>query len=746
MQLTRNNPAKRFGEAFALGNGHMGEMVYGGIDEERIDISELTFFSGNRSDNDDRLGAARVFRKMRKAACEEDYPKLHKLAEDFVGVRNNYGTNLPVGVMKIKTGLKGESAREYERSLDLRRGTVSSSWISQGKNISTTAFSSHVRNVFCYEIKAEDKMLNLELTFTSPRDGKDEYVRYSSDSVYFETKACETMHSDGTSGTFLVGKAIIRSDGYPSVNEDSLKLKNASFMQIIFMMETDFKEEEKANKLQLQCMVNRRLLSLDKCSFEKLQKEHEEDMISLFDRVSIEINGDEYAHEVPLLFQMGRYLLYSSSREDSSLPTHLQGVWNDNVACRIGWTCDMHLDINTQMNYWPAEVTGISEVTKPLFAWIVDSLAVNGRKTAKESYGYRGWVAELVSNAWGFTAPYWAVPLAPCPTGGVWILTHMWEHYMFTSDKEFLRKYAYPVIKESVKFFVDYVFEDENGFMSCGPSISPENSFVIDENSDEKFYLSNGCTYEIVMIRELFDIYLKACEVLHRENKLTDKVREYINKLLPYRVTDDGKLAEWNHDYPSADLQHRHTSHLLGVFPFAQITPENKELAEAAEKSLEEKLKPIEGWEDTGWARSMLMLYEARLKHPQKAWNHMTSMMEHLLEPNGFIIHPPTRGAAAFDNVYELDGNTGFTSCVAEMLLQSHNNGIQLFPCLPEEWESGHVNGLMARGGVIVDLAWDKDKKEAWLTAKKTGSYKISMNGKKRELSLKAGERFHVGS
>lgn len=773
MQIKREKPAMRWGEAFAVGNGQIGGMIYGGVECERIDLSENTFFSGNADEKNNQENAAEAFKKMREYACKEDFVAVHEEAKKFIGVRQNYGTNLPVGNLWIQTGFSKESVENYERTLNLETGVASSEWEvlsrEEGKEkhiectetmekrckVHTRAFASHVHKLFCYEMKAEKEILQLEVGFQSQRELEcGEYVRYNSDSIYFECKAREQMHSDGTTGTFLVGKANLYCDGRPTVTETGVKFQNASRLCIYLMMETDFEEicdsalvltEEDYLKKRprLQCALNRRLVSFEEVSIDKLQDEHEKDMKELYGRVSLEIEGDGIASEIPLMFQMGRYLLYSSSREDSALPTHLQGIWNDNVACRIGWTCDMHLDINTQMNYWPAEVTNLPETVQPLFSWIENCLAVKGRQTARESYGLKGWVAELVSNSWGFAAPYWASPIAPCPTGGVWILTHMWEHYLSKQDRVFLEKEAYPLIKEAVEFFVDYLFEDGNGCLTCGPSISPENTFTV-AGSEKGCQISNGCTYEILMIRELFTIFLKASEILKKETKLTKKVRQDVKRLLPYQITEDGKIAEWSHSLPAVDSQHRHTSHLLGVFPFAQITPENKKYAEAAEKTIQAKLYPEENWEDTGWARSMLMLYEARLRHPEEAWKHICKMLEKLLEPNGFIIHPPTRGAAAFDNVYELDGNTGLTSCIAEMLMQSHNGVIRLLPCLPKEWKRGHVKGLIARGGVSVEIKWSGRKCEAWLTAKKSGVYTVAKGRKKWQVELKAGKCMKV--
>lgn len=735
MKITLNKEASRFGEAFAIGNGHMGAMVYGGIKTDRLDLSENTFFSGNKCVEDNQTGANAAFYKMREQTAAGDYAAALETSRKFYGKRGNYGTNLPVGQLLIERADEMGEAAGYERSLDLENGIVTSKYTQNGEQVSRQAFASHVHNVIVYEAVSDKNDMNLLFSFQSMREG--EYIKYHIGGIFFVCEALETMHSDGTTGTLLCGKVSIHTDGFPEVKENGVLIKRASRASVYITAITDFKEEalEKERQiLQLQMKMNRTFVKVDELAVEEILESHKKDMEELYSRVSLEIEGQPLVNR---MFQMGRYLLYSSSREDSLLPAHLQGIWNDNVACRIGWTCDMHLDINTQMNYWPSEVTNLPETAVPLFRWIREDLIPAGRIAAKESYGLNGWVGELVSNSWGYAAPYWASPLSPCPTGGVWTITQMWEHFLTSQDKDFLKKEAFPVIEEAAAFFCEYLFEDEkSGCLTCGPSISPENSFLVD---GKVYQMSNGCTYEIIMIRELFDIYLKACRVLGRKKKRTKEIAEKTGRLLPYRIKADGQIAEWNHDFPAADLQHRHTSHLLGLFPFAQITPEKEDLAKAAKAVITAKLTPEENWEDTGWARSMLMLYEARLRDPKKAYGHIESMLSNLLEPNGFIIHPPTRGAGSFDNVYELDGNTGLTSCIAEMLMQSHNGVIRILPCLPEQWYKGEVKGLCARGGVTVDISWDQSSCKVYLRSKNNRRISIQYGDSRKTISLKAG-------
>ena len=324
MQIKRTAPAQRWGEAFAVGNGQIGGMIYGGVSCERIDLSENTFFSGNADTENNQKGAAEAFKKMREYATKEDFVAVHEEAKKFIGVRGNYGTNLPVGSLWIHTGILPENVENYEQSLNLETGVVSSSWdMALGGDfcrVQTRAFASHVHKMFCYEIKAEQEILNLEVRFESPRDeAYGEYVKYNSDSIYFECKAREKMHSDGTTGTFLIGKANLYCDGRPKVTETGITFRDASKLVIYLMMETDFdeiredstvfaEEDYFRKRLRLQCAVNRRLVSFEEVAIEKILSEHEKDMKELFGRVTLEIDGEGHAKEIPQMFQMGRYL------------------------------------------------------------------------------------------------------------------------------------------------------------------------------------------------------------------------------------------------------------------------------------------------------------------------------------------------------------------------------------------------------------------------------------------------------
>lgn len=723
-RLKSKRGAVRWGEAYPVGNGHLGAMIYGSTPVNRIDLSQNTFYSGAKEEYCQE-GAAAAFQKMRVEAERGNYREVHETAEGFIGKRGNYGTNLPVGSLYIAYGTETQHVRLKERSLSILDGIAK-----RNINIEETdtyieekIFASNKDHVLAFQTDGTN-YFDIQFQLQLAAEGIVYYQGYDTHTqILFECHAHELLHCERKTGVTLNGQCILVSDGIVETDRQKISIRKCKWVHVFVNMQTDFLKlmgwEDRFEQIPLFTQAVENVIETvsntrkgaflknycDRCMGD-LYERHTQDVRSFMERSTLIISDTDRSigDEISFLYQYGRYLLLSSSREDSILPAHLQGIWNDNVACRIGWSCDMHLDINTQMNYWPAEVTNLSETTKPLFHWIEHALYPTGKVTAKKCYGLKGWVGEIVSNAWGYAMPYWASPIAPCPTGGVWILTHMWEHYLYTEDKLFLEQQAYPLIESAVLFFKDYVFETEKG-ISCGPSISPENSFRED---DRLYQISNGCTYELTMLRELFHIYLMAVKELKKEESdMIFAIEDKWKRLLPYRITKEGTIAEYHHDLEIPDKQHRHTSHLLGLFPFSQITPEKSpKLCKAVEKTILQKVTPIENWEDTGWASSMLMLYEARLGHGNQAYGHMRRVIEKLLEPNAMVYHPPTRGTDAFDHVYELDGNTGFVTCIAEMLLQSHDEIIRILPALPDAWESGEVNGLRARGNIVVNLQW----------------------------------------
>lgn len=762
MIINMDKPAKRWAEGFPLGNGFLGAMVYGDASNEIVDLSAAVWFSGNSDwENNCPEDAAKAFANMRQEVVSENFAVVRELTADYMGSRLNYGTNLPLAQLNIDCINKliseqSGAVRGYNRSLDLKTGICNVEWqrIAAENNSAGTNhreyFLSHADKVFAVRISGPDLLSGLEVGLSGDNLRTISYSDTSSCeddrgisgfSVSCElitsVSARESMHSDGTTGANgIVSMKVLSRGGKIICDEEYNKIVLSGSQECIILVAfaSDFEHEP----AQLKAYCNDVISSAAILGWESLRKRHIDDFSPAMERVQLKLGrnadwnkpADESVHDLAnssdedtrqglaaLLFQFGRYLLHSSSRSDSPLPAHLQGIWNDSVASRIGWTCDMHLDINTQMNYWPAEPTALSESTDPLLDWIENILVPSGRITAKKCYGLDGWAAELVSNAWGFSAPYWSPNLSPCPTGGAWLIQQLWQRYLFNRDDHELKSRIMPILYEAALFLSQYLFEiPGQKYLQSGPSISPENTFVV---KGELYQASLSPTYEIAVIRDIFQSYLDASKTTavqelndSRYQELALAIEKQLEKLPPYRIAPDGTICEWSHDHPAADSQHRHTSHLLGLYPYKQITHDKTpELAAAAQATIDKRMTPVDNWEDTGWSRSLLMLYSASLKKGDQAYEHIGSMMRDLLQEALLVKHPPTRGAPAFADVYEMDGNTGLTTCVAHMLLQSPEAGvIELLPALPTAWQEGYVKGLRAVGGLTIDMEWDKGR------------------------------------
>ena len=732
--LYHDTPSAVWQQAYPLGNGHMGVMCHGRPDGECMELSELTCFSGNREAGRLPQGAPAAFQRARDAAVAGEYQAMTRALEEFIPERGNFGTNLPMGHLRLACTAQGVP-HAYRRTLDLATGIVTVRYAQSGTLHLREAFLSHPDRVFSLRIEGlgADGVDGFHVGLDGA--GNPYRIRMADNVLLLDGEARETMHSDGASGVrFHVALRVAEGTVVPPATmtstdkhgpiEGGLQVRpsNGGVIHLLLAAATDFDQTDPASACRDWLDAACRL------PYGALRSRHMQDVAALDGRCRL-VLGDAWSAAakvctalptdqrierfrsggadpglVALLFRYGRYLLFSSSRETSPVPAPLQGVWNDAVACRIGWTCDMHLDINTQMNHWPAESTGLAACAHPLFRWIRDGLAPAGERTAKLAYGLDGWCAELVSNLWDFTAPYWHTNIAPYPTGGAWIAMHLWAHWLYTEDRGFLRDFLHPVLEGSARFFLGYLFENPaTGFLESGPSISPESHFMVD---GEAFSNSLSPTCEILVIREILDAYQQADHLLGLDQPLADQSRRAMPRLRPLRRAPDGTLAEWSHDFPAQDPQHRHTSHLLALYPFRRITMDTPELMEAARETLRRRTTPAEGWEDTGWARSMLMLYAARLGDGEAAEQHIRAMLAQLAQPNLLIRHPPTRGAPSFADVYELDGNTGVTACIAEMLVQNLDGEIHVLPALPAAWPEGRVSGLRAHGGWALDLCW----------------------------------------
>lgn len=704
-EITLIKSGQAFHEAFLTGNGLMGQAIFGQMVEEQIILTHHAFYSGETDRDEPSAEAPAFFRKARAAACLGDYAAADEAVEGFMGQKENYGTSLPVGTLKLQHQLV--DGHHYVRKLEMREGLVETRFVHAGGSHHRAAFCSHPDRVFVW-LEEDEALMDVVLSLDG---GAPCHCFAQGNQLIFETQALETIHSDGKCGTRLVGCiSVDAGDGHVKAGEGFLHVQGSRRWMLTLRMTSDYQLDESEPSVPYEewFELAKAEVTTPGCrlhDYETLKTRHKVDFSSLMDRFRIRLAGDEVAEYAERMVNLGRYLTVSGARSDASLPMSLQGVWNDKVACRIGWTCDMHLDINTQMNYWLCEQTGLHESHLPLFEWMKKRLIPHGERNARRHYGLSGWAGELVSNAWGYAQPYWNRSLAPCPACGAWQTLDLMTHYRRTGDRAFLHDTALPALRGAAAFFCQYVFADELGTMQTGPSISPENAFL--PSNDRHRYNSISPTFEVSMIRAVLSDYVEACEQLEIQEALCDRARKIVQKLPKPQVLQDGTLAEWANGRQARDPQHRHTSHLVGLYPLHEIeagTP----LAEAARKSIQAKLTPYDGWEDTGWARNLLTLYSARLQDADQVHFHLVETQRQLTLENGLVMHPATRGTGTDCPVWELDGNTGVAAAVLEALVQCDRGSLHLLPALPKSWSSGCVEGLTVDGCLTVSMTWQQ--------------------------------------
>jgi len=497
--------------------------------------------------------------------------------------------------------------------------------------------------------------------------------------------------------------------------------------------------------------------SASRQSYDSLRKAHIADYGVLYRRVSIDLGRSGAASKLPiderrkqlatggddpelcgLFFQYGRYLTIAGSREDSPLPLALQGIWNDGLAAAMGWTDDFHLDINTQQNYWLCEVGNLSECYAPL-ATLVEGLRVSGAKTAREMYDAEGWVAHVVTNAWGYSAPGWGLGWGMFVTGGVWIALHLWEHFRFTGDRAFLRDTAYPVLRDASRFFLSYMVEHPTKkWLVTGPSNSPENWFVAPDTG-KPCSDSMGATCDRVLVYSLLSASIQASEALDLDETLRARMLAARDRLPPLQVGKHGQLQEWLEDFDEAEPNHRHTSHLIALYPEDQISPDkNPALAAAARVTLDRRIHQP-NWEDTEWSRANLINYYARLRDGDAAHLHLRGLIANAAD-DSLLTYSRGGVAGAESNIFAIDGNTAGAAGIAEMLLQSHSDELLLLPALPSKWPTGSVRGLRARGGITVSIFWQNGRlSSAIVKADRETDQTVRYESGKARIHLRAG-------
>lgn len=748
--LWYNQPAVNWNEALPIGNGRLGAMVFGNPTTELIQLNEESIWAGSQINNNNPE-ALKNLPAFRDAIFNNRFKEASDIAAKyFLGTPPNIRSYQPLGDLIIRYGWN-EPAIDYKRELNLRTAVSTTQFKITGKKYVQKVWTSAPDDILIIEIQSENGgLINTEILLKREKDAKTTYQKNGIILMNGQIIDKEDpLRGPGGAHMKFAAEARVRLNGGSMLTTDSsLVVKNAKSISILLTGATDYNIKQLNFDRTINPASNCKAIldNASKKSLSSLYKSHLKEYQSAFNRVELSLDDIDFSHLptdvrlenvkkgqtdnglIALYFQYGRYLLLGSSRKPGVLPANLQGIWNKEL--NAPWNSDFHTNINLQMNYWPAENCNLPETAEILANFMIQ-LMKPGSITAREMYGTSGWTLHHLTDVFGRTGVADG-PWGITPMNGPWMVFPVYEHFLFTRDMNFLRNTAYPLLKGSTEFLLGFLVKSPDGYLVTNPSHSPENQYK-DPVTKKNQTLTYAATIDIEIANALFDYFIEAAELLNTDNQLVEQVKVAQKALPPIQISSKGLIQEWIKDFEEVEPGHRHMSHLLGLYPLAQFTPDKPELYNAAKASLERRLSF--GGGHTGWSRAWIINFYARLHNGDKAYDNINELLRKSTYNNLFDSHPP----------FQIDGNFGGAAGVAEMLLQSHGKFIQLLPALPSAWAKGEVKGLVARGGFEISMKWDNNRLiSGTIYSKKGGNAQLSYEGKTISVKLKPSEKKEI--
>jgi alpha-L-fucosidase 2 len=765
VRLWYDEPASKWTEAMPLGNGRLGAMVFGTAPKERLQLNEESLWAGGPVDVYPEDFSENL-RKLQGLALEGRISEARELGlAKLTKSPSSFRSYEPLADLWIEMD-HAPAIEDYRRQLDLRMGIVAVEYRLGDVRMKREVMISAVDDVVAVHLSASKPgMIRAKVQVTRKKDMKVAAVgsnRLYMDGQIIDVPAPEGFDDNpggsGPGGAHMkfAGRILVRTAGGTTRTQaDALVIENADEAILLLTAATDYNLEKMNYDRSLD--PGRRADAILNRAAEKLwgdlRQDHIAEHCAMFERVSLDLGGSDRdrittderlkrAKEgevdpalAALYFQYGRYLLMSSSRCPGRLPANLQGIWNEIMWAP--WEADYHLNINLQMNYWPADPTNLAETLDPLTNWFI-RLTEKGKVSARRLYDADGWVAFTATNPFGRTTPSGSTKDSQFqngvldPLAGAWMAMTLWRHYEFSQDKAFLQERAYPVLKGAAEFILDYLVEDRDGYLVVVPSTSPENAYIHPELK-KPLRITRGSTYHTSIVRAVFEAVAKGSKILDTDEQLGMKLESSLQKLPPLRIRADGTIQEWIEDYKENDPKHRHVSHLIGLHPFSLIGEQDAHLLEAARRTLEKR--GFGG--DVGWSNAWKICLFARLGDAERAhW-----YLNRLIARNAF---GNLMNACWPGRVFQIDGNLSGTVGIAEMLLQSHSGQIHLLPALPKAWPDGKVTGLRALGGCEVDICWEDGKlKHAVIRSLPGGPVRIRYGDERKTVDIARGQSYN---